>query len=103
METPVTTSPEQLSIALMAEARSLFAIAERDAMTFPSDLQRVGDKLAMWATDAREIGVAHFRQKEQWRVEWLGTQAKLARVVQLCKDNPGNSTLSRAILEALND
>jgi hypothetical protein len=91
----VTTSPEQLSIALMAEARRQYDGAS------PQHLG-LADRLTMWATDAREIGVQHFQQKENWRAEWERAQDKLERVVRLCKDNTGLH-LAREILEALND
>lgn len=96
----MTTSPEQLSISLMAEARRLYNM-NPDLPLGTTGLQ-TGDRLAMWATEAREIGVKHFRQREQWHGEWQGAQAKLARVVRLCKNNTGLQ-LAREILEALND
>lgn len=62
----------------------------------------LAERLEMWAMEAREIGVQHFQQKENWRAEWERAQDKLERVVRLCKDDTGLH-LATEILEALND
>lgn len=94
-------SAEQLAIAMTAMARRLFEMGG----TIGEDehgFRNMGDQLAGWAGDVRELGVRQFTEKQQWRQDWLATQAKLTRVVQLCRDNTGLH-LATEILEALND
>jgi methyl-accepting chemotaxis protein len=87
------TSAEQLSIALMAEARKLYAQANISAR--PGQLEELtasGDRLAKWATDARQLGVQHFRavtlekQTALMAVERMGkAEVRLGRVQEAMK------------------
>jgi hypothetical protein len=81
--TEAKLSAEQLAIVLMAEARSLFAIVERGSEVFSGDLQRVADRLANWASDARQLGVRMFKARTAAREMEIKVEEalrKLARV-----------------------
>lgn len=55
-------SAEQMAIALMAEARKLFSIAEKRSTSVGHDVDayRLAERLAHWATEARQLGVRYF-------------------------------------------
>lgn len=57
-------SAEQLAIALMAEARKLM---DADHVLGGTELAVLGDRLARWASEVRQLGVAFFTENSSLR------------------------------------
>lgn len=97
----MTTSAEQLAIALMAEARRLYNGG--DLVTH----LELADRLSEWATAARKIGVQHFtetsrlnRMLGEARNEVNALEGKFDDIYSICT-KPGHAFAVRRIREVL--
>lgn len=96
----MTTSAEQIAIALMAEARRLYGVAEnvdRDRYDRNHGERELADRLAEWASQVRQLGVDRFEalaaaeartnsaKTEQLESELTKCRGMLARISELAE------------------
>lgn len=103
-------SAEKLSIEMMAQASELLGRA-RENMDWV-EVESLGERLAMWATDARMMGVEHFRalslekQTAQAAVDRMANAERRLGLVREVMDNrTGQPTgeMLRRIQEAIDE
>lgn len=82
----MTTSAEKIAIALMAEARRLYGVAEnvdRDRYDRNHGERELADRLAEWASQVRQLGVDHFNALSNAEAQKSRVEGKLAELRQM--------------------
>lgn len=94
----------QIAIALLSEARMLYdrTSSGRNRAMQREEVMAVADRVSRCAAELKDLELRHADNVTALAAERNLAQAKLGRVVQLCKDNSGLN-LAREILEVLND
>lgn len=84
---PSIRSAEQLAISLTAMANRLFDMGG----TIGHDehgFRNMGDQLAGWAEDVRQLGVQQLAYRDNYKQQWEAIEAKLDQVRELVRELP---------------